>query len=85
MIHIQPTLAGFPLDHAQKINMEIKDHSTTDKLCRIKWQLFNLEEFQLAEGYITLSEEEYAQWDSDNESLEDIILEKLKLERKLTN
>lgn len=57
-------------------------NSTTDTSCNAYWELFNADCKQLANGNEPISEEDYVLWDATNVSLENIVLKKLKLERK---
>jgi len=55
-------------------------NSTTDLSCNTYWELRTEKEI-IASGNCPISKEEYALWDATNESLEDIVLNKLNLNR----
>lgn len=81
MIQIKPTLAGFPSENATKIMIRPIINSTTDISCNTYWELFSENNKVLANGNLPITEEEYLLWDENNSSLEDIVLNKLNLER----
>lgn len=81
MIPIQPTLAGFPPQEATTIVISPLTHATTDGRCKVHWQLFNELQEPLHEGNVDIDNDDYTQWDSTNESLENIVLTKLNIER----
>lgn len=80
MIKIKPTMAGFPQVECTELLIRPIINSTTDKSCNTYWELRTNKEI-IATGNCPISEEEYLLWDATNESLEDIVLNKLKLER----
>lgn len=81
MVQIKSVSAGFPSEEATKILIRPLINSTTDTNCRVYWELKNAEEKTIAFNEIAISDEEYALWDATNESLENIVLTKLNLER----
>lgn len=82
MIQIKPIVAGFPAENATQLKIRPLIDSTTDLTCNTYWELFNSENKVLAEGNTPITEEEYLLWDATNESLENIVLDKLNLERE---
>lgn len=81
MIQIQPTPAGFPSENATQIMIRPIINSTTDTSCNTYWELCSAGNKMLANGNMFITEEEYVLWDENNSSLENIVLEKLGLER----
>ena len=82
MIKIQPTQAGFPQQEATEVLIRPIINSTTDLSCNTYWELRAESGEVLANGNAPISEEEYLLWDSTNESLENIVLGKLNLNRE---
>jgi len=80
MIKIQSTMAGFPQVECTELLIRPIINSTTDKSCNTYWELRTDKQI-IASGNCQISEEEYALWDATNESLENIVLNKLKLNR----
>jgi hypothetical protein len=82
MIQLKPTLAGFPSEEATQILIRPIINSTTDTSCTTYWELCNSDGKPIANGNTDITDEEYLLWDDTNESLENIVLAKLKLQRK---
>jgi hypothetical protein len=82
MVEIKTTQAGYPLEDANQILIRPIIEDTTDKICSTHWKLFNKDGKIISDGNIPITEEEYALWGDTNDSLEDIVLGKLNLERK---
>lgn len=97
MISIQKIPVGFPAKQAELISIRLLPFQTTDLNCSVYYQLFsktvtsndNVEDTifteQLAEGNLHLSEDEFAAWDNTMTYIEDLILSKLSLIRKISN
>jgi len=81
MIKIKPTLAGFPQKECVNLFIRPIIGSTTDLSCTTYWELSTESNEVLASGNCPISEQEYLLWDDTNESLENIVLTKLNLER----
>lgn len=81
MIQIKTVSAGFPTKQATQLLVRPLINSTTDTSCQVFWQLFTEENIDCAQGNLPINEEEYLLWDAKNESLENIVLTKLNLER----
>jgi hypothetical protein len=81
MIQIKQVSVGYPIDEATQIIIRPIINSTTDLSCNTYWELLNANGKQLANGNTLITEEEYVLWDDSNESLENIVLNKLNLER----
>lgn len=80
MIQIKTVSAGFR-EEATQLKIKPLIESTTDLSCNTYWELCNSENKVLACGNTPITEEEYLLWDATNESLENIVLTKLNLER----
>ena len=65
-VAIQPVV--FPLNQgtATLLNVLVLNFDTTAITCTTYWQLFTEEGQQLAQGNYTLTEEEFANWGTDN-------------------
>lgn len=81
MIQIKTISAGFPIKEATQLLVRPLINSTTDTSCQVYWQLFTEENEDCGQGNLPITEEEYLLWDATNESLENIVLNKLNLER----
>jgi hypothetical protein len=81
MIQIQPTKAGFPQKEGTQLLIRPLINSTTDTTCNTYWELQTENTEILANGNLSIDEQEYEKWGADNETLENIILEKLNLKR----
>jgi hypothetical protein len=81
MININPIELGFPKENAIQILIRPIINSTTDTSCNTYWELFSADGKRLANGNQPINEEEYALWGGDNSDLENIVLNKLNLER----
>lgn len=81
MIQIKTVNAGFPSEEATQLLIRPLINSTTDTSCNTYWELLNSDNKVLADGNLPITEEEYILWDATNESLENIVLNKLNLER----
>lgn len=81
MIQIKTVLAGFPTKEATQLLVRPLINSTTDISCQVYWQLFTGDNIDCTQGNLPITEEEYILWDATNESLENIVLTKLNLER----
>lgn len=88
MIKIKTAMAGFPAKEANAISIRLMPFQTTATSCSTYFQLFAVnivDEVEtsevLAEGNVSITEEQYANWGSDNAYIEDIVLSNLKLER----
>jgi hypothetical protein len=83
MIQIKPIAVGFPnITPATKILIRPIINSTTDTSCNTYWELLSVDGKQLANGNQPINEDEYSLWGGDNSDLENIVLNKLNLERK---
>lgn len=81
MIEIKPTNLGV-LGTAEQLEVTVLPFATSSTSCNTYWALKTAEGKQIAEGNYTLTEEEFAEWGSDNLYVEDLVLNQLKLERK---
>lgn len=65
-IAIQPVV--FPLNQgtATRLTVLVLNFETTATNCTTYWQLLTEEKQQLAQGNYTLTEEEFANWGTDN-------------------
>jgi hypothetical protein len=94
MIRIKPIPVGYPAQEANGISIRVMPFQTSAVDCSTYYQLVNItvvinEEEQetetiknLADGNSPITPEQYADWGSDNEYIENIVLENLGLERE---
>jgi hypothetical protein len=94
MIKIIEVLLTFPERMANCLSINILGFSTNAEVAVLNWTLSNKEWVKLnnmlpqysyvepmAQGSVTLTKEEYESWGSDNGYIEDLVIEKLGLER----
>lgn len=81
MVQIKESNCGV-LGIATQIEIKILPFATTDVSCGTYYRLADADGKSMAEGNIALTEEEFANWGEDNSYVEDIVLDKLGLERK---
>jgi len=93
MIKIKPIPVGYPAQEANGINIRVMPFQTSAKSCSTYYELVNItvvideEEketeivVKLAEGNSPITEKQFADWGSDNEYIENIVLINLVLER----
>jgi len=83
MIQIQTIEVGLEKKVGTQILMIPKIGNTQDKTCSMDWRILSEDEKDLDSGTVHFSEEQYAEWGTDNDYAEDIVLKELGLERKL--
>jgi len=81
MIQIETIKLGLPQQDGTQLLVIPKINNTQDKTCSLDWRITTDDGKDLATGNILLSEEQYAGWGTENEYLENIVLETLKLNR----
>ncbi len=82
-MRIVKKLIGIPEQEATELIVHINGFSTEDKTAQLYWQVKSKERVKLAEGYVSLTEEEFTSWGFDNTYVEDLVLTKLNLVRSL--
>lgn len=85
MIKIKSVAVPFGMGAATKLNVQVNPFSTSDKTCTLYYSLYSNEGKMVHDGNQALSEAEFAAWGESNEFLENIVLEKLNLERDENN
>jgi hypothetical protein len=83
MIEIEPIQLGLPVQEGIKILIRPLIGSTTDVTCNVYYEVLSSENRNLANGYFLVDEENYAAWGADNTFIEDLVLNKLGLTRKI--
>jgi hypothetical protein len=78
---IQPITIGIG-KVADSVSVRVITFQTTDKTCQLYYQLFDDLKKPIDDGNLTVNEEEFVLWKSDNTYIEDLAIEKLKLTRK---
>jgi Ni,Fe-hydrogenase III small subunit len=89
MIQIKPIALGLPSKQANFLLVRPIMKSTQETSCTTYYEVVakeNESSYVVAMGNCPISEEQYAEWGSDNTYIEDIVLDYLGLEREiLTN
>jgi len=87
---IKTVSVGYPAKEATDLSVDIITFNTEAKNCILYYQLKNvIEETEnepkietvLADGNLTLTEQEFTEWGQSNKYIEDLALTKLQLER----
>ncbi len=73
MIQIEPII--FPLNQgtATQINFTFRNFTTTDTTCVVHYQILTADNTVLLKGDYALTEEQYAQWGTDNAFVEQCV------------
>lgn len=81
---ITPIPVGYPAQQATDLSVLVMLFNTDALTCQLYYQLKNVieeSETVLAEGNLSLTEEEFENWGQSNEYIDNLALEKLLLER----
>jgi hypothetical protein len=78
MIQLQPSNIGV-LGTITQIDVLILPFDVQAITCSTYYKLFNTENEMLADGNITLTEEQFANWGTDNSYVSDIVINELGL------
>jgi hypothetical protein len=81
MIQIQPILLGITQQNGTNLIVQPIINNTQDKTCSLNWRVLSDDFKDLAIGTINLTEEQYNGWLGENEYVENIVIETLKLNR----
>ena len=90
-IKILPIQIGWPTKIATELSVRVMPFETNAKTCQLYYQLKNVveateneskKETVLADGNLSLTEEEFDLWSRDNRYIENIAILKLNLTRK---
>ena len=84
-IIISPICIGLPANTKEATHLVVKvmPFETTAKTCSIYWQLNDISNSKLLEGDFILTEVQFTTWGADNQYIEDLVLTKLGLTRKI--
>lgn len=80
-IEIQPITLGLPAETANRLMVRPSILSTRDTYCTTYYEVSTEEGKVLTAGECPITEEQYANWGSDNTYIEDIVISYLGLER----
>ena len=78
---IIPVTIGFPLMEATELKVTIGSFPTDAITCMVNYMIYSVENIIISSGSIQLTEEEFTAWGQDNTYIENIVLERLGLER----
>ena len=93
MVNIKPIPVGYPAKEANGINIRVMPFQTNAISCSTYYELVNatattdeegnvnISKESLAEGNSPITPEQFADWGTDNEYIENIVLVNLGLER----
>jgi len=68
---------------ADSISVTVMPFKTTDKTCQLYYAVFDDKNKRIDEGNLSLTEDEFCNWGETNRYIEDLVLSKLKLTRKI--
>lgn len=81
MIQITPIETGIPVKTATKLEVRVLTFNTDATTATIYYSVKNEENETLTDGNIQMTEQEFTDWGADNTFVEEIVLNRLGLER----
>lgn len=81
-IKINAVDIGWPAKQATDLMVRVMPFETSAATCQIYYEIKSESGDKLADGNITLTEQEFSDWGRDNVYVEDLVIQKLNLTRK---
>jgi hypothetical protein len=79
MIQIEPTILPFNQGTATQMSLTFRNFQTTDTTCVVHYQILAEDKTVLSTGDYALTEEQYAEWSTDNAFVEQCVVAHLGL------